>query len=44
MDRVNKPGWVGGWVLDYTRLMLNLTRVEVAVEVGVELGNNTYNI
>ena len=33
-------GWVvGGWVLDFTRLMLISTQVEVVVEVGVELGN-----
>ena len=33
-------GWVvGGWVLDFTRLMLISTHVEVVVEVGVELGN-----
>ena len=32
-------GWVvGGWVLDFTRLMLISTQVEVVVEVGVELG------
>ena len=30
---------VGGWVLDFTRLMLISTQVEVVVEVGVELGN-----
>ena len=31
-------GWVGGgWVLDFTRLMLISTQVEVVVEVGVEL-------
>jgi len=29
----------GGWVLDFTRLMLISTQVEVVVEVGVELGN-----
>ena len=33
-------GWVGGGlVLDFTRLMLISTQVEVVVEVGVELGN-----
>ena len=32
---------VGGWVLDFTRLMLISTQVEVVVEVGVELGNMT---
>ena len=32
----------GWWVLDFTRLMLISTQVEVGVEVGVELGNN-YN-
>ena len=34
--------WVlgGGWVLDFTRLMLISTQVEVVVEVGVELGNS----
>ena len=32
-------GWVGGWVLDFTRLMLISTQVEVVVEVGVGLGN-----
>ena len=35
-------GWwvVGGWwVLDFTRLMLISTQVEVVVGVGVELGN-----
>ena len=31
--------WEGGWVLDFTRLMLISTQVEVVVEVGVELGN-----
>ena len=31
----------GGWVLDFTRLMLISTQVEVVVEVGVELGNNS---
>ena len=31
--------WVGGSVLDFTRLMLISTQVEVVVEVGVELGN-----
>ena len=30
----------GGWVLDFTRLMLISTQVEVVVEVGVELGKN----
>ena len=30
---------VGGWVLDFTRLMIISTQVEVVVEVGVELGN-----
>ena len=35
-------GWVvGGWVLDFTRLRLISTQVEVVVEVGVELGNST---
>ena len=29
----------GGWVLDFTRLILISTQVEVVVEVGVELGN-----
>ena len=34
-------GWLGGgWVLDFTRLMLISTQVEVVVEVGVELGND----
>ena len=28
----------GWWVLDFTRLMLISTQVEVVVEVGVELG------
>ena len=31
----------GWWVLDFTRLMLISTQVEVVVEVGVELGNMT---
>ena len=32
---------MGGWlVLDFTRLMLISTQVEVVVEVGVELGKN----
>ena len=33
--------WVGAgcWVLDFTKLMLISTQVEVVVEVGVELGN-----
>ena len=31
-------GWgVGGWVLDFRRLMLISTQVEVVVEVGVEI-------
>ena len=30
----------GGWVLDFTRLMLISTQVEVVVEVGVKLGKN----
>ena len=30
---------MGGWVLDFTRLMLISTLVEVVVEVEVELGN-----
>ena len=30
---------VGGWGLDFTRLMLISTQVEVVVEVGIELGN-----
>ena len=34
------PG--GGWVLDFTRLMLISTQVEVVVEVGVELGNKSF--
>ena len=34
---------VGGWVLDYMRLMLISTQVEVVVEVGVEHGNK-YNV
>ena len=34
-------GWVVGWVLDFMRLMLISTQVEVVVEVGVELGNST---
>ena len=29
----------GGWVLDFTRLMLISTQVEVVVEAVVELGN-----
>ena len=29
---------MGGWVLDFTRLML----ISTQVEVGVELGNNNY--
>ena len=33
---------VGGWVLEFTRLMLMSTQVEVVVEVGVELGNKLY--
>ena len=28
---------LGGWVLDFTRLMLISTQVEVVFEVGVEL-------
>ena len=28
----------GGWLLDFTRLMLISTQVGVVVEVGVELG------
>ena len=32
---------VGGWTK--TKLMLNLTQVEVKVEVGFEFGNNRYN-
>ena len=34
----------GGWVLDFTRLMLISTQVEVVVEVGVELGNTNFLI
>ena len=34
-------GWLGGWVLDFTRLMLISTQVEVVVEVGVELGESS---
>ena len=34
---------VGGWVLDFMRLMLISTQVEVGVEVGVELGKNKKN-
>ena len=30
---------VGGWLLDFTRLMLISTQVEAVIEVGVELGN-----
>ena len=30
---------MGGWLLDFTRLMLISTQVEAVVEVGVELGN-----
>ena len=33
---------VGGWVLDFTRLILISTQVEVVVEVGVELGNRKF--
>ena len=29
----------GGWMLDFTRLRLISTQVEVVVEVGVQLGN-----
>ena len=29
-------GWLGGWVLDFTRLMLISTQVEVVVEVWLE--------
>ena len=32
----------GWWVLDFTRLMLISTQVEVVVEVGVELGNKVF--
>ena len=32
---------MGGRVLDFTRLMLISTKVEVVVEVGVELGKNS---
>ena len=39
MSITTSPGG-GGWVLDFTRLMLISTRVEVVVEVGVELGND----
>ena len=31
----------GGWVLEFTRLMLISTQVDVVVEVGVELGNTS---
>ena len=30
---------VGGWALDFTKLILISTQVEVVVEVVVELGN-----
>ena len=30
---------MGGWLLDFTRLMLISTQVEAVVKVGVELGN-----
>ena len=35
-------GGGGGWVLDFTRLLLISTRVEVVVEGGVELGKIPY--
>ena len=35
--------WVGGWLLDFTRLMLISTQVEVVVEVGVEVGVELVN-
>ena len=35
----NSPG--GWWVVDFTIIMLILTQVEVGVEVGAELSNNT---
>ena len=39
LARVVGGVWVGGGgVLDFTRLMLISTQVEVVVEVGVELG------
>ena len=46
LARVVGGGWWvlgGGWrVLDFTRLMLISTQVEVVVEVGVELGKKQY--
>ena len=38
IEFTTSPGG-GCWVLDFTRLMLISTQVEVGVEVGVELGN-----
>ena len=30
-----------GWMLDFTKLMLNSTQVDVTVEVGVDLGKRS---
>ena len=34
----------GWWVLDFTRLMLISTQVEVVVEVGVDLGKILFHV
>ena len=34
----------GGWVQDFTKLMLNSTQVEDVAEVGVELGKKAKNV
>ena len=39
MKIYNLSGWLGGWVVDKTKLMLKSTQVEDVVELGVELGN-----
>ena len=36
----SEGGWLGWSLLDFMRLMLISTQVEVLVEVGVELGNS----
>ena len=39
LEFTNSPG--GWWLVDFTKLMLILTQVEVGVEVGAELSNNS---
>ena len=39
-----KLAHVGGWAVDFTRLMLISTQIEVIVGVGIELSNNNNNV